>query len=86
MLSKTERKKFTYGEGIKQICRMILTILDKADIYHTEESERDFEIVFPSPLPENMKEKLEEAKMKKELGVPSRQVLTELGYDTDNIE
>ena len=30
MLSKTERKKFTYGEGLKKICEMILGILDWA--------------------------------------------------------
>lgn len=80
-LSKTERKKFTYGEGIKQICRMVLELLDRAGIYHTDERERDFQVLFPSPLPENTKEKLEEAKLKRDLGVPAEQVLTELGYE-----
>lgn len=84
MLSKTERKKFTYGRGIENIARMILTILDKAKIYKTSETERDIEMVFPSPLPENLKEKLEEAQIKKELGVPAEQVLKELGYDAAN--
>ena len=82
MLSKTERKRFTYGEGIKKICCMVLDILNKANIYKTADSDRDVEIIFPSPLPENMMEKLQEAQIKKELGVPTEQVLRELGYET----
>jgi hypothetical protein len=81
MLSKNERKRFTYSEGLRKICRMVLEILDKANIYKTEEADRDVEIIFPSPLPENTLEKLQEAQIKKELGVPSEQVLRELGYE-----
>jgi hypothetical protein len=84
MLSKTERKRFTYGEGLKKICKMVLAMLDKASIYKTSEADRDVDIIFPSPLPENMMEKLKEAQIKKELGVPAEQVLRELGYDTVN--
>ena len=82
MLSKTERKRFTYGEGLKKLSRMILEILDKANIYRTSEQDREVQIIFPEPLPENVMEKLEEAKAKKELGVPTEQVLRELGYET----
>jgi hypothetical protein len=81
MLSKTDRKRFTYGEGLKKIARMVLEILDKANIYRTSERDREVEIIFPNPLPENVMEKLEEAKAKKELGVPVEQVLKELGYE-----
>ncbi len=81
MLSKNERKRFTYSEGLKRICRMVLAILDKAGIYATDRADREVDIIFPSPLPENMTEKLNEAKIKKELGVPTEQVLRELGYE-----
>jgi len=81
-LSKTERKKFTYSEGLMKICRMVLAILDKANIYKTSNADRDIEIIFPSPLPENLMEKLKEAQIKKELGVPTEQVLRELGYES----
>jgi hypothetical protein len=57
MLSKNERKRFTYTEGLKKIAQMILAMLDKAN---------------------------KEAQIKKELGVPTEQVLRELGYDTTN--
>ena len=81
MLSKTERKRFTYSEGLKRICRMILGILDTAKIYTTSQADREVDIIFPSPLPENVMEKLKEAQIKKELGVPTEQVLRELGYE-----
>jgi hypothetical protein len=82
MLSKNERKRFTYSEGLKRIYKMVLAILDAADIYKTDGADREVDIVFPSPLPENMTEKLKEAEIKKELGVPIEQVLRELGYET----
>ncbi len=80
MLSKNERKRFTYSEGLKRICKMVLSILDMANIYGTDMADREIDIVFPNPLPEDMAEKLKEAEIKKELGVPIEQVLKELGY------
>jgi hypothetical protein len=82
MLSKNERKRFTYGEGLKKICGMILCILDKANVYETSAAEREVDVIFSSPLPENVLEKLKEAQIKKELGVSTEQVLRELGYET----
>ncbi|MFH1716965.1 MAG: phage portal protein [Planctomycetota bacterium] len=79
-LSKNDRKRFTYSEGLKRICGMILGILDVAGIYGTREQDRDIDVIFPSPLPENTMEKLKEAQIKKELGVSTEQVLRELGY------
>jgi hypothetical protein len=84
MLSKTERKRYTYGVGLKDICRMVLSILDKSGIYETSERDREVDIIFPSLLPENTMEKLREAQIKKELGVSTEQVLRELGYETTN--
>ncbi|MBN2138407.1 MAG: phage portal protein [Sedimentisphaerales bacterium] len=81
MLSKNERKKFTYSEGLKKLCRMVLSMLDAAGIFKTAAADRDIDVVFPNPLPENMTEKLQEARIKKELGVPAEQILRELGYE-----
>ena len=81
MLSKNERKQHTYSEGIRQICRMVLSMLDTAGIYKTDEDDRDVDVVFASSLPENLLEKLQEAQIKRELGVPAEQVLRELGYE-----
>ncbi len=82
MLSRNERKRHTYGEGVRKVCRMVLSMLDTAGVYATSESEREVEVAFPSPLPENLTEKLQEARIKLELGVPQEQVLKELGYET----
>lgn len=80
MLSKNERKRHTYGEGLKRICRMALSMLDTAGVYQTSDQERDVEVVFASPMPEDTMAKLQEAQIKRELGVPAEQVLKELGY------
>jgi hypothetical protein len=81
-LSKTERKRFTYGEGLKRICGMVLEMLDACGVYPNGPEEREMDIIFPSPLPENEMEKLQEAQVKRELGVSKEQVLRELGYET----
>ena len=81
MLAKTVRKQLTYGRGLKEIGRIVLHALDVCGVYPTDKNERDFDVVFPSPLPENLMEKLEEAQVKKELGVSKEQILRELGYE-----
>ena len=79
-LSKTERKRFTYGEGLRKISRMVLEILDKAGVYHTSRQERETDRIFPNPVPEDSRQRLEEAQIKKQLGVPEDVILKELGY------
>ena len=80
MLSKTGRKQHTYGQGLKQIVRLVLEMLDRSGVYKTDEVEREVEVVFPNPLPEDAMEQLQEAQIKKELGVSKEQILSELGY------
>jgi len=80
VLAKTERKRKSYGKGIADICRMVLEVLDKTGIYPNQLREREVEIHWPNPLPENMQEKLQEAQLKKELGISQEQILKELGY------
>jgi hypothetical protein len=80
-LAKNERKRFTYSQGLKRTCRMVLEMLDRAGVCKTSEADREVDIILPSPLPENTMEKLKEAQLKKQLGVPTEQVLKELGYE-----
>jgi hypothetical protein len=82
MLTKTARKQFCYGQGLRHIGQMILEILDKAGLYATTPEERQLDVVFPNPLPEDEMEKLQQAKLKSELGIPMDKVLKELGYET----
>jgi len=84
MLAKTKRKHFVYGQGLKEIAAMIMHLLDVTNVYSNTKDERNFDVIFPSPLPENTLEKLSEAKLKQELGVPQEQVLRELGYEINS--
>ena len=80
LLARTDRKRTTYGRGIEQMCELALAWLDRAGLFHTTPEERRIELHWPSPLPENDLEKLQEAKIKAELGVDKGIVLRELGY------
>lgn len=80
LLAKTERKRTTYGVAIGRICELALLWLDKADVFHTTPDQRRVELHWPSPLPVNELELLEQAEAKVRLGVPQEQVLRELGY------
>ena len=80
LLAKTEKKRTTYGAAIAQICELSLAWLDRAGLFHTTPDERRVELSWPSPIPENALEKLQEAEAKARLGVPRDVVLRELGY------
>jgi len=81
MLTRNVRKQYTYGRGLGQIAQMSLDILDRAGVFATTLQERQIEVRFPNPLPEDMTERLQEALLKKNLGLPQQKILEELGYD-----
>jgi hypothetical protein len=80
LLAKTEKKRTTYGTAIQQMCELALAWLDRAGLFATTPEERRVELNWPSPLPVNEMEKLQEAEAKARLGVPKEVVLRELGY------
>ena len=84
LLSKTERKRQVYGKGIREVCRMVLELLDASGVWATRPEEREIKIHWPSPLPENLNEKLDQARQKHELGVSRETVLRELGYEFED--
>jgi hypothetical protein len=81
LLARTERKRLSYGEGIKQIVSLALTWLDQAGVLKTSSADRKVAIDWPSPLPADEAEQLRSAKIKAELGLPVERVLAELGYE-----
>ncbi|GIW77529.1 MAG: hypothetical protein KatS3mg104_2592 [Phycisphaerae bacterium] len=83
LLSRTERKRTTYGLAIAQLCELALAWLDKAGVFPTTPDERQIHIHWPNPVPVNEHERLDEAKSRLELGVPRSTVLRELGYPSD---
>jgi hypothetical protein len=80
LLSKTDKKRTLYGAGIERMCELALRWLDCAGVFKTTPEERRIELHWPSPLPENEIEKLQEAEIKLKLGVQREVVLRELGY------
>jgi hypothetical protein len=80
LLAKTEKKRTTYGVGVQRMIELALAWLDRAGVFKTTEEERRVELHWPSPLPENEVEKLQEAEIKMRLGVAKEVVLRELGY------
>jgi hypothetical protein len=84
VLSKTARKRVTYGRGIAQMSRLILTALDSAGILKTDPSDRGVRLIWPDPLPEDAGERIAEARAKHELGVPAERVLADLGHTSSD--
>ena len=81
VLSRTERKRLTYGRGIEQIVELALALLDRAGVLRTDPADRRVEIHWPSPLPDDQTQRLADAQAKLAIGVPPQRVLAELGYD-----
>lgn len=84
VLSKTARKRVTYGRGMAQMCRLILTALDSAGVLRTDPSDRGVRLMWPDPLPEDVRERVAAAKAKHELGLPAERALAELGHSAED--
>ncbi len=80
ILSKTARKRVSYGRGLAAMCRLVLGALDSAGVLRTDPADRGVRVQWPDPLPHEPREEADAAKAKLELGVPRERVLAELGY------
>jgi hypothetical protein len=80
VLSKTARKRVTYGRGISQLCRLALTALDATGIVGISDADRAVRLTWPDPLPEDLRDQAFAASIKQDLGVPDERLLAELGY------
>jgi hypothetical protein len=80
LLSKTARKRVTYGRGIAEVTRMVLTALNASGAFPTRPEERGVRLIWPDPTPQGPREQVAAAAGKVELGVPVERVLDELGY------
>jgi len=80
LLSKTARKRVTYGAGIERASRLVLEALDAAGVVRTSGAERGLRVVWPEPQPLDPAAEVRVAEQKEALGVPRERVLAELGY------
>lgn len=81
LLSRTEKKRLTFGAGIERIVELALDWMDRTGVLRTTPTDRRVEIHWPSPLPVDEREQLANAQIKAALGVPAERILAELGYD-----
>lgn len=80
LVSKTERKRVTYGAGIARMSRLILAALDSAGIVPTGQADRGVRIEWPDPLPVDERDLIANVKAKVDLGVDREEALRELGH------
>lgn len=80
-LARVERKRITYGAALAEANRLVLETLDHFGILKTDAEDRATRLHWPDPLPENVAEKLQQAQIKRDLGVPIETILRELGYE-----
>jgi hypothetical protein len=80
LLSRTARKRVTYGRGLAEMSGLVLAALDQLGIFRTDPSERTVRVEWPDPLPKDERDQLAAAKTKLDLGVPRDRLLAELGY------
>ena len=80
LLARTERKRSNYGAAVERICELSLAWLDAAGAFATTPQERRVRITWPDPIPSNMTEQLEQARLKQALGIEPETVRRELGY------
>lgn len=80
LLSKTARKRVSYGRGIAKASQLVLEALDEMGVLKTTPAERAVRVDWPDPLPRDERQELDAAIKKIELGVPRERVLSDLGY------
>lgn len=80
VLSKTARKRVTYGRGIGQLCGLILSALNQAGVLATNERDRVVRVGWPDAVPVDAGEESRAASAKVALGADRDRVLSELGY------
>ncbi len=80
LLARTEKRRAALTATLAALARRLLEILDRAGVLRTTPEDRGIDLNWPSALPENELERLQEAQLKLNLGIPRATVLTELGY------
>lgn len=79
VLTRTNRKRLSYGRGITLACRFVLDALHHAGILITTPDQRGVTVEWPDPLPQSPADALEVAKRQADLGVNQDRVLAGLG-------
>lgn len=80
LLARTERKRANYGAMISRACELSLAWLDAVGLFKTDPHERRVKLTWTDPIPVDEAGRLEQARLKQQLGVDPDLVRRELGY------
>ncbi|MEO0630108.1 MAG: phage portal protein, partial [Planctomycetota bacterium] len=79
LLAKTNRKRVTYGRGIRGVCGLVLEAASRVGLLELASTDREIRIEWPDPLPIDEQELAAAVRVRRELGVPRDRVAESLG-------
>ncbi len=79
LLAKTNRKRVTYGRGIRGVCALMLEAASRVGLLELSSGDREVRIEWPDPLPIDEQELATAVRVRRELGVPADRVAESLG-------
>ncbi|MFI4894356.1 MAG: phage portal protein [Phycisphaerales bacterium JB058] len=79
LISKTNRKRVTYGRGIVAASEMALAAAGEAGLFELALGDRELKLEWPDPLPIDEQEIAQSARIQRELGVPTDRIAERLG-------
>lgn len=86
LITRTERKRRTYGRGMERVCALMLEALDRAGVLRTDPLDRAVRLEWPDPLAIDPRELVDAARAKANLGVAPETVMRELGYGPEETQ
>ena len=79
LLAKTNRKRVTYGRGVRGVCELVLEAASRVGLLELSMRDRSIRIDWPDPLPIDEQELAAAVRVRRELGVPTDRVAESLG-------
>ena len=80
LVARIEKKRTAYGHGIARLCELILHSADASGRLPNRPEDRRVRLDWPEPFPDTTSQQVQNALAKQQLGVPTHQLLAELGY------
>ncbi len=80
LLAKTNRKRVTYGRGIRGVCGLVLEAASRVGLVELSTKDREVRLEWPDPLPIDEQELATAVRVRRELGVPRERVAESLGF------
>jgi len=79
LISRTNRKRVTYGRGVISISEMVLAAAGDVGLVETRLGDREIKVEWPDPLPIGDEEIAASARARRDLGVPDDRIAEHFG-------